>query len=245
MPGGRKSGEVDGLHLVRAVRQVKTSPDTEPSPPPAAPPEAKPPPDPATGGRYSRTAMPTKTEVLCYECGYRFFATGKVTRLLCPKCRHELEQGDVRIDGRHTEPVRTVGKVDVGPEGVIASGAEITARVIRLEGEVESGLLHGYGAIELAGFPVCSPAQLKTPHLVVVEGADVGFEAPLVCERLELHGVLTATVEATRGIAIHPGGHARGEVKTGHLVVEEGGGLSAACTIDPSLYPEPPRKGRA
>lgn len=215
-----------------------------PRPASEAPPPPKPPPDPKTGGRYSHTAMPTKTEVLCYACGYRFFATGKTQRLLCPKCRTELNQGDFQIDGTHADAVKTVGRVHVGPDGIL-SGTTITARVICLEGRVEGAELHGYAAIELGGRPHCVPEELNTPHLVILEHASVAFKRKLRCRDLTVRGTLSGSVEAAGTVTIQAGGHLKGTLKTGHLMVEEGGGLSAGCTIDPESLTEPPGKGRA
>ncbi|MCP5487227.1 MAG: polymer-forming cytoskeletal protein [Verrucomicrobia bacterium] len=243
MPGGRKSGEVDALHLVRAVRHVKEAP-VPPPPAPEAPPPPKPPPDPKTGGRYSHTAMPTKTEVLCYGCGYRFFATGKTPRLLCPKCRTELNQGDFQIEGTQTDDVKTVGRVHIGPDGIL-SGTTITARVICLEGRLEAAELHGYATIELGGKPHCVPEDLKTPHLVILEHASVAFKRKLHCHDLTVRGTLSGSVEAAGTVTIQAGGHLKGRLTTGHLVVEEGGGLTADCAIDAESFAPPPGKGRA
>lgn len=245
MVSPKKSGEVDGFDLVRAVRHVKDQgkdPSVRaPGPEKPAPASTSPP-----GGRVAKvrqTAIPTKTEIVCYECGYTFPIAGKVQTLYCPKCRTILEKGDVSITGDHSEPVKTTGRVVVEPEGRVRD-TEIIAREIVVRGGVERAMLRGYQKVILDAGAKVPWGCLQTPLLVVAAGADHTYAEPVEAERVEIAGTFTATLRASR-VAVKAGGHLRGRVVTPHLSVEDGGGLTASLEVVPEAEPEPPPKPKA
>jgi len=231
----RKSTEVDSLSLVRAVRHARTTgPDTPPSaPPPEKPPDPTPPPESKErAARIGRTALPPKNEIFCYECGYSFQATGRVHALLCPKCKKTLDQADYTIDAECAESVRTTGNIRLAAGGVLKSGALI-ARDIVLAGRIEGGTVKATRRIEIEPAAVYDPDLLAAQDLTVAAGAECRFKGKRLFRHIDVRGVLDGHFAASGGVTVHAGGHLKGRLQGPHLVVEEGGGLTAELEITP------------
>ena len=231
----RKSTEVDSLSLVRAVRHARTT--GQDAPPSAPPPEKPPDPTPSSDGkeraaRIGRTALPPKNEIFCYECGYAFQATGRVHALLCPKCKKTLDQADYTIDAECTEPVRTTGNIRLGVGGILKAGALI-ARDITLAGRIEGGTVKASRGLEVESTAVYDPDLLAAQDLTVAAGAVCRFKGKRLFRRIEVFGELEGHFAASGCVTVHAGGHLKGRLHGPHLVVEDGGGLTAELEIAP------------
>lgn len=228
----RKSTEVDGLSLVRAIRHAREA-GHEPPPSAAPPPEKKPEP-PADGkereARIGRTALPPKNEIHCYECGYAFLQTGRLTTLLCPKCRKKLDQADYTIESECTESLRTTGNIRLAAGAVLKSGA-LVARDIVLAGEVEGGTVKAHRRLTIEAGATFDPDLLSAPDLTVESGAEFKFSGKRVFRSLEVAGVLDGHVAVGGLIHVRAGGHLKGRVQGAHLSIDDGGGLTADVEI--------------
>ncbi|MCZ7591075.1 MAG: polymer-forming cytoskeletal protein [Kiritimatiellae bacterium] len=229
----RKSTEVDGLSLVRATRHARTgTSDAAPvkSGPPNKPPKSEGEKGPAA--RIGHTAMPTKNEVLCYECGYEFKVTGRTQTLRCPKCRCTLDQTEYTIDSEWTEPIRTVATIRITSEGVLKSGTLVAKDVI-IAGKVEGGSVKANRRLEILPGAKFDQDLLSGQDLKVALGAKCVFRGKRVFRQIEVAGELKGHFETTGLITVKPGGHLKGRIQSAHLVVEEGGGLTAELEIEP------------
>jgi len=230
-------GEMTGYDVVRAVKHVRDGQGSAPPPPrkpPRAPPE-KPPETPENGKpassvKIGTTAVPTKHEYVCYECGYHFTVAGKVRTLYCAKCRTILNQADYTIDKRHDISIVTAGTVTIAPEGIWAGGT-LSARDVRLEGRHEGGAIKAYRRLEIAPGAEFRMADIEAEDLLVRAGAAVMADAPMKFRSVELFGGLEGELEATGLVTIHPGGYFKGKLLSKHLNVEDGGGLTADVII--------------
>ena len=233
-----KAGEVSGFDLVRAVKHVRSHPGSAPPPPPPRPPPAPPtsPPNepedgkPAPGVRIGKTAVPTKHEFVCYECGYRFTVAGKVRTLYCAKCRTILNQTDYTIDKPHDISIVTAGSVRIAPDGVWSNGT-LSARDVIIEGRHESGAIKAFRRVEIGPGAVFDLSVITTDTLVLREGVTVNSETPLTFRDVELHGTFNGTLESPGLVKLFAGSILRGKLKTPRLVMEDGATLEADVEI--------------
>jgi len=232
-----KAGDVSGFDVVRAVKHVRENQGSAP-PPPKKPPKA-PPEQPSdipddskssTQARISKTAIPTKYEYVCYECGYRFTVAGKVRTLYCAKCRTILNQADYTIDKPHDVSIVTAGIVTITAEGTWTGGT-LLARDVVLEGRLEDGSIKAVVRLEVGPAAAFSMSKVEAQDLLIRSGAEVKADVPMKFRNLELSGELDGELDATGLVTIHAGGFFKGKLKTGHLKVEDGGGLSADVEV--------------
>ena len=237
MPKSDKPGMIDGFMSVQAVRhQDGRKPDDKP-------PDDKSPPDTkeetqstsaqlAKKASIGHTALPSRHELVCYSCGYAFVVTGKLSKVFCSKCREELETGDHTIEGEWEKDILTVGRVHV-KTGAVVRNATIVATDIVVGGDCTQATLKPTRRVELDTGALLPPGLLDAHPVLVRAGARLSLEAPLRCSDLDIHGELQASAMPKGMVTIHPGGMFRGELKATHLVVHDGGGLSAKLHIQP------------
>lgn len=228
----RKARDVDGLSVVRALRHAQEAGHEKPPPsePAAPPPVVKPPPVDASTARIGRTALPTKHEIFCYECGYTFLATGHVHSLRCPKCKMLLDQADYTIEVECREPVRTTGSIRLAAAGVLSAGA-LVARDVVLAGRVEGGTVKAYRRLELEAGVRADPDLLSSMDLRIGPGLAMTLKGKKMYRHVDVAGELDAHLAASGVITVRAGGHLKGRIHGAHLVVEEGGGLNAELDI--------------
>lgn len=228
---------IDGFASVQAVRRaVSRTRDPKPASPspvesaPEESAEAKP------AGRFSRTALPDKFEVVCYECGYTFPLTGRIKNTLCPRCRATLEKKDLRLGPDSPEQVKTIGTVNV-PAGAKLPKMAIAAHDVIVAGDATLAAI-SCQVLCLQTHASIDVARVKTRDLRIDPAQVVSLPHPLTCQNLDVHGELDAHVSIAGRLHIHPGGHLKGQVRTPHLQVEEGGGLTATLDVGPQASVE-------
>lgn len=230
---------MSGFDVVRAVKHVRDHQGSAPPPPkkPPAPPSATPdqPEDrkPSPAVKIGKTAIPTKHEYVCYECGYRFTVAGKVRTLYCAKCRTILNQADYTIDKPHDVSIVTAGTVTITPEGSWTGGS-LSARDVILQGRHEGGAIKASRRMEIHPGATFKLENMETESLVIKGGAHVKAESPMKFRDVDIHGLLEGELAADGLVTIFSGGHFRGSLKTGHIRIDEGGGLTADVEITPS-----------
>jgi cytoskeletal protein CcmA (bactofilin family) len=231
-------GMINGFMSVQAVRRKNDhGPDQKPPEAPSPPKETRhPSAPPPQASRIGHTALPSRHELICYSCEYSFTVTGRLDKVFCPKCREQLETGDHIIEGEWRDDVRTVGQVHVKP-GATVHGATIVATDIIIGGNCDNAILNPTRRIELETGASVTPRVLDMHTILIRKGERLSFTAPLRCQDLELHGELQAQAMPRGTVTVHPGGMFRGTLKTSHLIVHDGGGLSAMLEITP----EPPK----
>jgi len=156
MPRPDHNGMIDGYSSVQALRRLdgKASPRAKPPEESALDEGAAAPPKPAG---FGHTALPTRHELICYSCGYAFVVTGRLDKVICPKCRTQLETGDKHIDGAWSGNLKTVGRVYIN-SGATVTSSSIVAMDIRVAG-------------------ICRNTRLEpTRHLELDSGAQVEID---------------------------------------------------------------------
>lgn len=233
MPKNRKVNTLDSYATIRAVARTKTVPGSLPSAPAAEdtiPTDALATDLQKTGVRVSRTTVPVKHHIECYECSYKFQVHGRATTTHCPKCRVLLDFKDYLIDSEWVETIKTAGTIRLAATGVLKSGDLIGAEVI-IEGIIEGGRARALRTIELGAGAIFSEKAVSAPDLRIAPGAEFKFKQEARYRNIEIFGTLHAKLESTGIIIVKPGGLLEGEVHAQHLVVEEGGGLKAMLRI--------------
>ena len=233
MTKNRKVNTLDSYATIRAVARSKSTPAA----PGSAPGEPGAPEEPAhdsskPGARMARTTVPVKHPIDCYECGYKFQVHGRATTTHCPKCRALLDLSDHVIDTEWVDTIKTAGTIRLTSTGVLKNGDLIGADVI-LEGIIEGGRARALRTLELGAGAIFSEKAVSGPDLRIGSGADFNFKQDAKYRNVEVLGTFRARLEATGMITVRPGGLLEGEVRTEHLVVEDGGGLIGQLHVGP------------
>lgn len=238
-----KKGMIDGYMAVQSVRrssgrqQEHAHSDTASDPADKVPAQTPPSSSSQTHG-FGQTALPTKHEIHCYACGYRFNVTGSLDKLLCPRCKEQLHTGDKTICGPYSGTIQTVGTVTIH-SGASVTDSTITASVIRIAGECRKTQLQPGLRVELDTGAAVDSAKLEKVDVVIAANQQVTLETELYCKSLQLLGTLRADVKALQGVEIHNHASFQGKLQSPSLVVEEGAALRAELHIKPeSATPE-------
>lgn len=237
MPRSRKASIVDGYATLSAARRAlekkpKSKPPATKGKDPGTP--RKPSASRRKAGakaHFGRTAMPSRQEIRCYECGYVFTVTGAATKVACPKCREILDRSDWTIEEEWNDVVKTSGTVHIKPSGTILGGT-IAAHSVIVEGKIRAGSVEAFQCMELRAGAEFPEAGLKAVDLRIGAGARITFTDTVRYRNVEVHGALTATLYATGVVRIQAGGLLKGEVHCAHLNVDDGGILEAGIFLD-------------
>lgn len=223
----------------RQSQRKSTAPDKPGEEGTAAPPPGAKPGAGAPFSRIGRTTLPSRSEIICLQCGAGQEIVGRNTQAICPKCRARLTLTDHKIEGEWTGEITTSGNVVVTATGTVKSGT-ITANNVTVEGRIEGGQVRATRLLRLS--PGCSinEAHFRALDLQVDEGVEYEF-ASEDCEfrNVEVFGILDARLTLTGRLRIHPGALFSGAVRGPRLEVLEGGGLFADLHIEPPP-PRPP-----
>lgn len=184
----------------------------------------------AAGAKIGQTAVPEKHDIICYECSYTFILSGKISNTICPKCHKSLNVGDHKVSKATQLTLKTIGTVEVTPDGKLIDGSSVVARGVTVAGNVKNARIECTGTLELLNGAELDIKNIKFKDLVVRPDAIISISRKFECRNLEISGDLTAKVSVTGLATVRPGGILRGEVYTPHLVVEDGGGLSASVS---------------
>lgn len=234
MPRPDHNGMIDGYSSVQAIRRLDgKAPRTkapEVSPAPAG--GGQPPDSAVKPVGFGHTAMPTRHSLICYSCGYAFVVTGRLEKVLCPKCKTFLETGDKHIDGTWSGTVMTVGRVYIN-SGAVVTSARIVATDIRVAGICRNTRLEPTRDLELDSGAQVELDKLGGQRIVIIENAKLMLDEPLRCRTLEVYGELQAEARPAERAVIHPAGIFRGTLHCPSLVVYEGAALRAHLHIAP------------
>ena len=231
MPKPRKAGVVDSYAAIKAAQHAASArgrpPPTESAPAtPGQPTDLK-----KLGAAITRTAVPAKQLIECYECGYKFQLHGKAAKTNCSKCRATLDITDHTIAGKWNKSLKTTGTIHLTATGVLQSG-DLVASDFVLEGTVEAGTVRAMRKLELRPGARFSETNLKAPDLVIAPGATIAFVEPAEYRDVEILGSLRANLQVTGVVTIRVTGSFAGHLRAAHLFVEDGGGLLATVRIE-------------
>jgi len=240
MPRPDHTGMIDGFSSVQALRRLDGKASPRAKPPEGSAPDESTAAAPATPKptTFGHTAMPTRHDLICYSCGYTFVVTGRLDKVICPKCRTQLETGDQYIDGDWSGTLKTVGRVYIN-SGATVSSSSIVAMDIRVAGICRNTRLEPTRHLELDSGAQVELDKLGKQRLIIIADAKLTFDEPLRCRSLEIRGELQADARPAERAEIHPGGMFRGILHAPRLIVHEGAGLKAHLRITPGSLATP------
>lgn len=178
----------------------------------------------------SRTALPPRQKIHCYECAYEFNLTGRMTSTYCPKCRTTLDLAGYTVDSECREVLKTLGRLVVTPRGSINSTQSV-AQDIELAGRVINSAMEAYGLLVIQPGAYFRRSDIVSQDLRIDAGAAVNFRSPAVYRNVEIAGSFRGPLYATGTILIRSTGSFSGILAGEHLVVEDGAALQAEVNI--------------
>ncbi len=223
---------------MKALQRAESKPAKKGDAPPA--PAAGPAPDKAASPytHISRTIMPPKYEVVCPECRFAFQQTGRSPKTPCPKCRVIIEIKDHVLEGDFAGEIKTAGQVRITAGAKVTGGAIYAADII-LEGQIIGGRVEAFRRLDIQPGGIFDEDAVVARDLRIAAGANMSLCRAARYRDVEVVGTLDAHLQCTGRVFIHAGGLFMGELQGPHLVVEDGGGLQAACRIAPAEPPAP------
>ena len=228
---------IDGFSSVQAVKhhgQRKGRKKPEKKPPPTPAPERKT--DATSKGtrqtRIGHTVRPKSYQIECFNCGYSFKLTGRLSKVFCPKCREALEVDDYVVESGEewSRDIKTIGRVEV-KKGATIRNARILARELALGGRIEESSGYIFGFMELRQGGSFELGDLRVNDIRVSAGCSLSLRRQLECDNLTVQGDIKGRFKIHNRVTVRSGGCLRGNVTAPRLVVEDGGGLKARMKI--------------
>lgn len=230
------NGMIDGYMAVQSVRRNSDRQQDRPRPSTVAPDQELPDTTstsvPEKSLPFGHTAMPTRHNIHCYACGYQFVHSGRLDRVLCPKCREQLHTGDKTICGSYSGTVQTVGTVIIH-SGASVTDSCITASVIRIAGECLKTKLNPGIRVELETGAAVDNAKLERVDVLIASGQQISLETELQCKSLTLNGHLRAQVHAREHVALGEASRFQGRIQSPSITIVDGAALRAELEIKP------------
>ena len=223
----RRAREIDGFSAVTAVKHARKDGShvaRSPAPPPEV--QREEPRKPQRAARFGRTAVPTKHETYCYECGYAFTVAGRVRVLICHHCKCVLNQEDFTMTTDFNETLKTTGTVTI-PPGAVMKGGLVAARDVVLAGSVQGGEVRALRCLDVRPGAVFDPARTSSQDLKLAAGVELRIPGHVNFRNMDIAGTLAGDMEASGLVHVSAEGSFTGSLRTSRLQVDEGGGLAA------------------
>ena len=187
---------------------------------------------PAAAAASARTTLPTKQHIRCYECGYEFNLTGRMSTTHCPKCRAALDLAGYTIDADCRETLKTLGKIKITPRGVVAA-AQLLGTDVDLAGKVSGSSVEATRELTLFPGAEFTRGDFKALDLKIEAGGEVAFKSPALYRNVDVFGTLNAPLYATGLVTIRASARFTGSICGGRLVVEDGAIVDADLNVSP------------
>ncbi len=184
--------------------------------------------------RFGRTALPSRNQIVCYECGYAFTLPGSIHETYCPKCRKFLDRSDYTITRETTESTRTVGSVSI-EENAVLKDVSVIARNITVSGDAARATLRASDTLQINKNARFDITRLRMSNLVIGTGADITIERNVSCQNLEIRGCLRSNIMCDGTAKMSAGAVFVGRLYSRGLVIEDGTRLQAELHATPSL----------
>lgn len=225
--------EIDGLSSVKAAgrsSKKKSAPRVQPSrtrlqggkPETAA--------DSPPAKRIGHTVVPDKFSITCYECEYVFSITGKLKDTFCPKCKTELKADNVSVSSPVPRSVKTIGTTTISGSTDLKTAAVITRDMV-LSAAISGGSVIVRNRLFLDEGATFDPNSLKALDITVKPAADIKIHGELSCRNILIEGIIDADLKITGTATVTQGGWLKGTITGEHLILKEGGGLSAQIDL--------------
>lgn len=178
----------------------------------------------------AKTTLPPRQHIRCFECGYEFNLTGRMTSTYCPKCRTTLDLAGYTIDAATSETLKTLGTIRITRRGAV-SGAHLLATTIDLSGRIKDSLAQAFDALIIRPGADFVRKEIVSSDLYLDVGAEVKLNGEAAYRNVEILGRLSTDLFATGTVTIRAGAIFRGSITGGHLIVEDGAAVQATLNV--------------
>lgn len=178
----------------------------------------------------SRTTLPTKRHIRCYDCAYEFNLTGRMGSTHCPKCRVSLDLAGYTIDTECRETLKTLGNIKITSHGIVTS-AQLLGTDVDLAGKVTNSSIEALRELILFPGADFTRGDIKAVDLKIEAGGKATFHNPALYRNVEVIGTFIAPLYATGLITIRTGATFAGLIRGGRLIVEDGATFVADTNI--------------
>jgi cytoskeletal protein CcmA (bactofilin family) len=189
-------------------------------------------PQAGSASTISRTTLPPRQHIRCYECQYEFNLTGRMTSTHCPKCRASLDLAGYTIDAECREILKTLGAIKITPRGIVSSSA-LVATDLDLAGKVSESTVEVFSLLTIQPGADFIRGNIRTPDVKLQPNAEMSLKNLAVFRNVEIYGTLRTHLYSTGTVTLRAGGALFGGVYGGHLVVEDGATLIGEVVIGP------------
>ncbi len=223
----------DNFSFLRALNKSKTTRRPNRKPPPVEQPDPRATEQAAqTQPVARRTAIPSRNNLVCFQCGYRFQLSGHTPHTLCPKCRTKIQLNDFPIAKTWTENMALHrGTIHILPEGRVIDG-ELIARHIILEGAVEGGTVQALETLEVRKGARLNEASLQASNLLICAFAEVCLSLDATYRNVTVYGsLLVKKLHVTGSLILLEDSEFIGELHGREVYVEEGSNMHARVYI--------------
>lgn len=223
---------LDGFSTVQALRRARTAPPAGSEGAAAPQPEqnANQPVHPQPQVRIRHTIMPARHTIRCFHCSFQFVNTGRLDKVLCPKCRMFLSTEPQTIDGIWSGRVQTLGTITVAGGGDVKSG-ELAAMDLLLYGRVSGGRVDVMRRLELFPGSSLDLVTFRYADLLVHHGMTLAPSDAIKCSTLTVAGEVEAKVECTGCVTITATGTFRGSIRAPSMIIEDGATVEADVAV--------------
>jgi cytoskeletal protein CcmA (bactofilin family)/predicted RNA-binding Zn-ribbon protein involved in translation (DUF1610 family) len=164
----------------------------------------------------------------CFECPGEREVPKSATSTLCPKCGAYIDLQDYRISSIYTRSIRTGGRLIVTNKGDLI-GRRTFCGSAEIQGSVRGKLIcTGTVRIKLKG-KLNGSIEAKT--VCIDKKCDVEIVHPIRAELVEIDGIVSGQMIASRKVVIHPTGRLTGAVFALGFSVDQGGYFSGELSI--------------
>ena len=165
-------------------------------------------------------ATETSRTIECFECQAQQSISSAAKSSICPHCSAYIDLRDFKITAAFARNIQTQGSVIVASRGNLTS-AKILCASAHIHGKMHGNLFcTGTTHVKLKGQVFGS---VQSQHLLIEKGADVEFVRPAKVGSAEIHGKVSARINAEGVVTIRKTGALEGTVYARGITVDQGG----------------------
>lgn len=164
----------------------------------------------------------------CFECGTELEVAVSAQSTMCKRCSSHIDLRDYHINKAVSQNFKTKGAFVIEPKGYVFNTEAIVGDAV-IKGKflgklVAEHSLTVYSSADIKG-------SFRTGRLIVPAENQFRWKEEVNVGAAEIAGELVASLRAEGAVLLRASGRLFGDVRAGHLVVEEGAVLVGSVRI--------------